>query len=78
MFREERNEKKSFINRSCEPQKAKAVADDIYFDEHKRDVMKADAIFFEPFNTEAARQKIDADYRATLQLHKTIFEKLEN
>lgn len=61
-----------------EPQKAKAVADDIYFDEHKRDVMKADAIFFEPFNTEAARQKIDADYRATLQLHKTIFEKLEN
>ena len=61
-----------------EPQKAKEVADAIYFDEHKREVMKADAIFFEPFNTEAVRQKIDADYEATLLLHKTIFEKLKN
>lgn len=58
-----------------EPQKAKAVADAIYFDEHKREVMKADAVFFEPFNTEAVRQKIDADYKATLQLHKTIQDK---
>ncbi len=58
-----------------EPQKAKAIADGIYFDEHKREVMKADAVFFEPFNAEAARRKIDADYEATLQLHKTIQDK---
>ncbi len=61
-----------------EPQKAKAVADAIYFDEHKREVMKADAVFFEPFNAEAVRRKIDADYEATLQLHKAIREMLEN
>ena len=59
-----------------EPQKAQAVADDIYFDSRKREVMKADAIFFEPFNAEAARQKIDADYRAVMQLRRDIFEKL--
>ena len=58
-----------------EPQKAKAVADAIYFDEHKREVMKADAVFFEPFNAEAVRRKIDVDYKATLQLHKTIQDK---
>ena len=60
-----------------EPQKAKVVADGIYFDEHKREVMKADAVFFEPFNTEAARQKIDADYEATQMLYKTIFDKMK-
>ena len=60
-----------------EPQKAKAVADGIYFDEHKRDVMKADAIFFEPFNAEAVRQKIDADYEATRMLYMAIFEKMK-
>jgi len=59
-----------------EPQKAKEVADAIYFDEHKRDVMKADAVFFEPFNAEAVRQKIDADYEAVIQLRKTINDKL--
>ena len=58
-----------------EPQKAQAVADGIYFDEHKREVMKADAVFFEPFDTEAARQKIDADYEAVIQLRRDIFEK---
>ena len=58
-----------------ELQKAKAVADAIYFDEHKREVMKEDAVFFEPFNAEAVRQKIDADYETTLQLHKTIKDK---
>lgn len=61
-----------------DPQKAKAVADAIYFDEHKRDVMKTDAVFFEPFNTEAVRRKIDADYEATLQLRKAIIEKLQD
>ena len=61
-----------------EPEKAKTVADQIYFDEHKREVMKADAEFFEPYNTEAARQKIDADYQATLQLHKAILDKLQS
>ena len=61
-----------------EPQKAKAVADVIYFDEHKREVMKEDAVFFEPFNAEAVRRKIDADYEATLQLHEAIREKLGN
>jgi O-antigen ligase len=60
-----------------EPQKAKVVADGIYFDEHKREVMKADAFFFEPFNTEAARRKIDADYEATQMLYKTIFDKMK-
>lgn len=60
-----------------EPQKAKAVADSIYFDEHKREVMKADAVFFEPFNAEAARRKIDADYEATQMLYKTIFDKMK-
>lgn len=59
-----------------EPQKAKEVADSIYFDEHKRDVMKADAVFFEPFNAEAVRQKIDANYEAVIQLRKTINDKL--
>ncbi len=61
-----------------EPQKAKTVADKIYFDEQKREVMKADAIYFEPFNAEAARQKIDADYKATMLLHKTILDNLLN
>ena len=60
-----------------EPEKAQTVADRIYFDEHKREVMKADAVFFEPLNAEATRQKIDADYKATLQLHKTIQDKLQ-
>ena len=60
-----------------EPQKAKAVADGIYFDEHKREVMKADAVFFEPFNAEAVRQKIDADYEATQMLYKTIFDNMK-
>ena len=59
-----------------EPQKAQTVADQIYFDEHKREVMKADAVFFEPFDTEAVRQKIDADYRAVMQLRRAVFEKL--
>lgn len=59
-----------------EPQKAKAMADALYFDEHKRDVMKADAVFFEPFNAETVRQKIDADYDAVIQLRKTINDKL--
>ena len=58
-----------------EPQKAQAVADGIYFDEHKRKVMKADAVFFEPFDTESARRKIDADYWAVMQLRRDIFEK---
>ena len=60
-----------------EPQKAKAVADGIYFDEHKREVMKADVVFFEPFNAEAARRKIDADYEATQMLYKTIFDNMK-
>ena len=59
-----------------EPQKAQAVADQIYFDSHKCEVMKVDAVFFEPFDTESARQKIDADYWAVMQLRRDIFEKL--
>ena len=61
-----------------EPEKAQTVADRIYFDEHKREVLKTDAVFFEPFNVEAARQKIDADYNATMALRKTIFDKLQD
>ena len=57
-----------------EPQKAQAVADAIYFDEHKREVLKADAVFFEPFDTEAVRRKIDAEYEAVMQLRRTILE----
>ena len=60
-----------------EPQKAKSVADAIYFDEHKREVMKADAVFFEPFNAEAIRRKIDADYEGVLVLRKTILDKMQ-
>lgn len=60
-----------------EPQKAKAVADGIYFDEHKREVIKADAIYFEPFNAEAVRQKIDVDYEATQMLYMAIFKKMK-
>ena len=60
-----------------EPQKAKAVADGIYFDEHKREVMKTDAIFFEPFNTEAVLKKLDKDYEAVLALRRTIYGKLQ-
>ena len=55
-----------------EPQKAQALADGIYFDAHKREVMKADVVFFEPFDTEAARQKIDADYEAMMMLRRAI------
>lgn len=61
-----------------EPQKAQEVADQLYYDEHKCEVMKADAVFFEPFNTEAVRRKIDADYQATLLLRKTILNKMQN
>lgn len=61
-----------------QPLKAKEVADLIYFDEYKREVMKTDAVFFEPFNTDAVRQKIDADYQATMLLHKTIQDKLQD
>ena len=39
--------------------------------------MKADAVFFEPFNAEAARRKIDADYEATQMLYKTIFDNMK-
>lgn len=60
-----------------EPQKAKAVADGIYFDEHKREVMKTDAIFFEPFNTEAVLKKLDKDYEAVWALRRTIYGKLQ-
>ena len=59
-----------------EPHKAQTVADGIYLDEHKCEVLKADAIFFEPFDTEFVRQKIDADYQATLLLHKTILDSI--
>lgn len=57
------------------PQKAQEVADAIDFDIKKREVLKADAVFFEPFNTEAVRHKIDADYEAVLLLRKKISEK---
>ena len=59
-----------------ELQKANEVADGIYFDEHKREVMKADAAFFEPFNTDAVLQKIDAEYEAVIQLRRTVQEEI--
>lgn len=52
--------------------KAKEVTDMIYFDEHKREVMKADAIFFEPFNTELEKQNIDANYETVVELRHII------
>ena len=62
--------------RENEPQKAKEMADQIHYDEHKRDILKADAVFFEPLNAEAARQKIDADFRSVMQLRKAISDKI--
>ena len=56
-----------------ELEKAQAVVERIYFDEQKREVMKADAVFFEPLDTEAARQKIDADYEAYQKLLLIVF-----
>ena len=61
-----------------EPQKALEVADRIDFDEHQREVLKADAVFFEPFNTEAVRRKIDADYEAVLLLRRNVEERMKN
>jgi len=61
-----------------QPQKAQEVANRIDFDAHKREVLKADAVFFEPFNTEAVRCKIDADYEAVLLLRQTIQERLKD
>ena len=62
--------------RENEPQKAKEMADQIHYDEHKRDILKADAVFFEPLNAEAARQKIDADFKSVLQLRRAISDKI--
>ena len=59
-----------------QPEKAKEVAESVVFDEHKREVLKADAAFFEPFNAEAARQKIDADYEAFQQLQRVTASEL--
>ena len=61
-----------------EPQKAQKVIGCIDFDEHQREVLKADAVFFEPFNTEAVRRKIDADYEAVLLLRRNVEEQLKN
>ena len=61
-----------------EPQKAQKVAGSIDFDEHQREVLKADAVFFEPFNTEAVRRKIDADYEAVLLLRQNVEERMKN
>ena len=58
-----------------EPEKAQAETNRIYFDAHKREVMKADAIYFEPTNAEAVRQKIDADYEAFMGLKKKTEER---
>ena len=59
------------------PQKAQEVASRIDFDAHKREVLNADAVFFEPFNAEATRRKIDADYEAVELLRKTVNNKLQ-
>ena len=61
-----------------EPQKAQKVIGCIDFDEHQREVLKADAVFFEPFNTEAVRRKIDADYEAVLLLRRNVEERMKN
>lgn len=61
--------------REDEVEKAKNVADQIYFDENKRDVMKADAVFFEPFNPDVVIQRIDRDYEAYKQLQRDILER---
>ena len=52
-------------------EQAKVVVDRIYMDEHKRDILINDAPFFAPFNIDATRQKIEADYETTLQLRQT-------
>ena len=58
--------------------KAKEVADAIDFDVRKRDVLKADAVFFEPLNTESMFRKIDADYEAVVLLREKISGKTCN
>lgn len=55
-----------------QPEKAKAVADQIYMDEQKRDILIQDAPFFEPYNLDATRHKIEAEYQATLQLRHAV------
>ncbi|MBR5910557.1 MAG: O-antigen ligase family protein [Bacteroidales bacterium] len=64
--------------RENEPQKAKEMADQIQYDEHKRDILKADAVFFEPLNFEVARQKIDADFKAVMQLRQAVSDKTKD
>ncbi len=58
--------------------KAKEVADAIDFDVRKRDMLKADAVFFEPLNTESMFRKIDADYEAVVLLREKISGKTCN
>lgn len=53
-------------------EKARAVVDQIYMDEQKRDILLRDAPFFEPFNVEAVRQKIQSDYETVLQLRQAV------
>ena len=53
-------------------EKAKAVTDQIYMDEQKRDILINDAPFFDPYNTEATRQKIETEYEVTMQLRRLI------
>lgn len=59
-----------------EPQNAKEVADAIDLDAKKLEVLKADAVFFEPLNTDAVRRNIDANYEAVQLLRKKISEKV--
>lgn len=56
------------------PNEAHMVADQIYMSEEMRDVMIEEAIFFEPYNAEAIRQKIQGDYEAAKQLRQTILQ----
>lgn len=53
---------------------AHMVADQIYMSEEMRDVMMEEAVFFEPYNAEAIRQKIQDDYEAAKQLRQSIFQ----
>lgn len=57
-----------------EPNEAHMVADQIYMSEEMRDVMMEEAVFFEPYNAEAIRQKIQGDYEAAKQLRQAIFQ----
>lgn len=67
-----------YLNLACiylgenELRKAKEVMDMIDFNEQKCEFLKGEARFFEPYNIEVEKQRIDADYEAIVMIHHLI------